>query len=324
MSTRIVVLDGYTLNPGDISWAGFEQLGKLEVHDRTSASQVVQRASGAQMVLTNKVPLPGDVQAKLPDLKYIGVLATGYNVVDINAASQHGITVTNVPAYSTQSVAQHGIALLLELARRIGQHAAAVREGQWSKSADFCFSLGPITELTDKTFGVIGLGKIGIATARIAAAMGMKIIAASVSGAGAREVPGLDVTFVSLDELFASSDVISLHCPLSPKTEKLINADRLSKMKRSAFLINTARGQLIDNHALADALNAGRIAGAGLDVLDIEPPPADNPLINAKNCIITPHLAWYSLEARTRLMDIASSNVKAWLAGSPVNVVNPR
>jgi glycerate dehydrogenase len=324
MAIRIVVLDGYTLNPGDISWAGFEKLGQLEVHDRTPASQIVERAASAQVVLTNKVPLNADSLSKLPDLKYIGVLATGYNVIDIAAAHQRGVTVTNVPAYSTESVAQHGISLLLELARRTGQHAQAVREGQWSKSADFCFALGPITELSGKTFGVVGMGKIGIATARIAAAMGMKIIAASVSGAGPRPVPGLDVSFVSLDELFATSDVVSLHCPLTPKTDKLINADRIAKMKPSAFLVNTARGQLIDNQALADALNQGRLAGAGLDVLDIEPPPASNPLIGAKNCVITPHLAWYSIEARIRLMQIATSNLEAYLAGKPVNVIKPQ
>lgn len=324
MSTSIVVLDGHTLNPGDISWNAFKAQGNIIVNERTPVDQIVQRVGEATCVLTNKVPLSAGTLAKLPKLKYIGVLATGYNVIDINAAAAQGITVTNVPSYSSDAVGQHAMGLLLELARKIGQHAAAVRQGQWSTSQDFCFSLGPIVELNGKTLGVIGLGRIGLSFAKIAAAMGMKIIAASSSGRTDRDTQGVDVTWVSQDELFAQSDVISLHCPLTPTTEHLINAARLATMKPSAFLINTARGQLIDNQALADALNAGRLAGAGLDVLDQEPPPASNPLIGAKNCVTTPHLAWYAKESRARLMDIAASNLKAYLDGKPVNVIKPK
>lgn len=323
MYSRIVVLDGYTLNPGDISWGAFEALGELTVHDRTPADAVAQRAAGAPVVLTNKTALDGPTLAKLPALRYIGVLATGYNVVDVPAAHAQGIAVTNVPAYSTESVAQHGIGLMLELARRTGQHAQAVRDGHWSTAEDFCFALGPVIELNSRTLGIIGLGRIGLATARIAAAMGMKIIAFSRSGGKGRDLQGLDITFVSLEELLATADVVSLHSPLSPQTHHLINADRLAMMKPTAFIINTARGQLIDNQALADALNDGRIAGAGLDVLDVEPPAADNPLITAANCVITPHLGWYALEARQRLMAVAAANLKAYLDGQPQNVVKP-
>lgn len=321
MSTPIVVLDGHTLNPGDLSWQPLEKLGSVTVHDRTPADQIVARAKDATIVFTNKVPLAADTLAQLPRLKYIGVLATGYNVVDIKAAAARGITVTNIPAYGTLSVAQHAMGLLLELTRRIGLHSRAVAQGQWSASKDFCFSLAPLTELNGKTMGILGLGRIGLSFARIAQAMDMKIIAASLSGRTDRDTDGVDVSWVSLDELFAQCDVLSLHCPLTPQTEHLVNQDRLSQMKPTAFILNTARGQLIDNQALADALNHGRIAGAGLDVLDVEPPPADNPLIGAKNCVITPHLAWYAQESRQRLMGIAASNLEAFMQGKPVNVV---
>lgn len=325
MSTSIVALDGHTLNPGDISWAKFKALGNLTVHERTpnDTNEIVKRIGDASCVLTNKVPLSADTLSKLPGLKYIGVLATGYNVIDVTKASAQNVTVANVPTYSSDAVGQHAMGLLLELARKIGMHSQAVSQGQWSTSPDFCFSLGPIVELNGKTLGVIGLGRIGLSFAKIAAAMGMKIIAASSSGRTDRDTQGVDVTWVSQDELFAQSDVITLHCPLTPSTEHLVNAKRLATVKPSAFLINTARGQLIDNQALTDALNQGKLAGAGLDVLDQEPPPADNPLLNAKNCVITPHLAWYAKESRARLMDIAANNLKAFLDGSPVNVIKP-
>lgn len=324
MSTSIVVLDGHTLNPGDISWAHFKALGNITVHERTPADEIIQRVGDAPCLLTNKVPLSADTLSKLPDLKYIGVLATGYNVIDIAAAHAQGVTVTNVPSYSSEAVGQHAMGLLLELARKIGTHAQAVRQGQWSSSKDFCFSLGPIVELNGKTLGIVGLGRIGLSFAKIAAAMDMNIIATSSSGRTDRDTEGVKVSWVSQDELFAQSDVISLHCPLTPQTEHLVNAKRLATMKPSAFIINTARGQLIDNQALADALNQGKLAGAGLDVLDQEPPPAKNPLLAADNCVITPHLAWYAKESRARLMDIASNNLKAYLDGKPVNVIKPK
>jgi glycerate dehydrogenase len=328
MSTSIVVLDGYTLNPGDLSWKSFEQQGNLTVHERTPADQIIARAKDAPAVLTNKAPLSAATLRQLPELKYIGVLATGYNIVDIQAAAEQGVTVTNVPSYSSESVAQHAMALLLELARGIGLHSQAVRDGQWGASKDFCFSLSPIVELNGKTMGIIGLGRIGVALGKIAAAMGMNIIATSSSGRTAKHVDGLPVKWVQMDELFKQSDVISLHCPLTPQTEHLVNAPRLAMMKPTAFVLNTARGQLIDNQALADALKQGRLAGAGLDVLASEPPdpkdPKTNALIEAPNCVITPHLAWYARESRQRLMSIASDNLKAFLAGQPQNVIASR
>lgn len=324
MSSKIVVLDGFTLNPGDLSWQPLQSLGDLTVHDRTPADQIVARAKDAPIIFTNKVPLTAETLAQLPNLRYIGVLATGYNVVDINAAAQRGVTVTNIPTYGTLSVAQHAMGLLLELTRQTGLHSRAVAKGQWSQSKDFCFSLAPMFELNDKTLGVLGLGRIGLAFAKIAQAMEMNIIAASLSGKTDRDTQGVNITWVSMDELFTQADVLSLHCPLSPRTEKIINAQRLAQMKQSAYIINTARGQLIDNHALADALNESRIAGAGLDVLDTEPPAPDNPLIGARNCVITPHLAWYARESRQRLMGIAASNLQAFLQGKPVNIVAPK
>jgi len=321
MSDRIVVLDGYTLNPGDISWAAFEECGELTVYDRTPAESIVERALGCRYVLTNKTPLGKETLARLPGLAYIGVLATGYNVVDVAAAKARGVTVTNVPTYGTDSVAQHATALLLELARRPALHAQAVREGGWTASGEWCFSLAPIIELSGKTLGVVGIGRIGRAFARIAAAMGMEIIAHDEYPPDAAALAGLEVEFTGLDELFRRADVIGLHCPLTPATERLVNAERLSLVKSTAFLLNTSRGPLVDNRALADALHAGRIGGAGLDVLDVEPPPADNPLLTAPNCIITPHIAWYARAARERLMATAVDNLRAFVAGNPVNTV---
>ncbi len=283
MADRIVVLDGYTLNPGDISWEGFEEFGDVTVYDRTPAETILERAAGARFLLTNKIPLDAESLAALPDLAYIGVMATGYNVVDVLAAKERGVVVTNVPTYGTDSVAQHATALLLELARQPALHAAAVREGQWSSSVDWCFSLAPINELSGKVMGIVGIGRIGRALARIGAAMGMTIIAHDEYPPDAEALAGLDVEFTELDDLFRRADAVSLHCPLTPETERLVNAERLALMKPTAFLLNTSRGPLVDNQALADALKAGTLAGAGLDVLDEEPPPADNPLLTAPN-----------------------------------------
>jgi glycerate dehydrogenase len=321
MTERIVVLDGYTLNPGDISWHPVSSLGDMEVHERTAKDQILQRAKNATCLLINKVPLNCDTIAGLPDLHYIGVLATGYNVVDIAAAAAHNVVVTNIPTYGTDSVAQHVAALMLEFARGISVHNRAVHAGQWSKSPDWCFSLQPMFELSGKTLGIVGIGRIGQAVARIGTAMGMNIIAHDVFWPGDDALAGMEVTQVEMDELFARSDVISLHCPLTPETENLVDADRLRAMKTNAIIINTSRGPLIDSQALAEALHNGIIGGAGLDVLDVEPPVADHPLLNAPNCIITPHLAWNAIEARMKLMQITANNLETYLNGSPQNVV---
>lgn len=313
---RIVVLDGFTLNPGDLSWSGFEELGAVEVHEHTTPEMVLKRAQGAPLVLTNKTVLSGDRLRALPGLRYVGVLATGYNVVDIAAAAELGIAVTNVPGYASPSVAQAVFALLLELANRTGHHAAAVSVGRWSQCRDFCFWDMPLVELAGLTFGIVGYGAIGNAVATIARAFGMKVVVCSRRPvAGEENVP--------LDTLFSQADVISLHCPLTPETKGLVNAARLARMKSSALLINTGRGPLIDEAALAEALNSGRLAGAGLDVLGQEPPAADNPLFQAKNCFITPHIAWATKASRARLMETAVSNLRAFLAGTPQNVIRP-
>jgi glycerate dehydrogenase len=318
MSTavRIVVLDGFTLNPGDLSWFPLEELGQVDIYDRTPPELVVERASGAPVVLTNKTILMGDALKVLPDLRYIGVLATGYNVVDLATATQRGIAVSNVPGYAAPSVAQAVFALLLELANRTGDHARAVTAGRWATCRDFCFWDTPLVELSGLTLGLVGFGAIGRAVSFIARAFGMRVIVHS-----RRSVDGEEN--VSLDALFSQADVISLHCPLTPATKGFVNADRLALMKPSAFLINTGRGPLIDEKALADALNQGRIAGAGLDVLSQEPPPAGHPLFTAKNCIITPHIAWATKASRERLLATSVANVRAFLAGAPQNLVTP-
>ncbi|HSI15415.1 MAG TPA: D-2-hydroxyacid dehydrogenase [Chthoniobacter sp.] len=313
-SPRIVVLDGYTLNPGDLSWSSLEELGQVEIHEHTSPELTVERAQGAPLVLTNKTVLSGDTLRALPGLRYVGVLATGYNVVDIAAAAELGIAVTNVPGYAAASVSQAVFALLLELANRVGDHARAVSSGRWAASRDFCFWDSPLVELSGRTLGIVGFGAIGRDVANIARAFGMRVIVHS-----RRPVEGEEN--VSLDDLFAKADVVSLHCPLTPETKNLVNAERLSRMKPTAFLINTGRGPLIDEAALADALNRSQIAGAGLDVLGKEPPAADNPLFTAKNCFITPHIAWATKEARERLMATTVANVRAFLAGTPQNLV---
>jgi len=326
---NIVVLDGYTLNPGDLSWNGLESLGKCEIYDRSSPPEVLKRASGAEIVLVNKIVLSRETIFSLPRLKYIGVTATGYNIVDVVAARERGIAVTNVPSYGTRSVAQMTFALLLELTQRVGHHAQTVRDGRWTACPDFCYWDYPLLELDGLTMGIVGLGRIGRSVANLAAAFGMKVMAYSRSsragvppadaGAG---VPPAPVQLVDLETLFRQSDVISLHCPLTPETKHLVNAERLSWMKSSAFLLNTSRGALIDEPALAEALNSNRLAGAGLDVLGIEPPPGDHPLLHVRNCLITPHIAWATRAARSRLLAIATANVSAFLYGKPQNVVS--
>lgn len=313
---KIVVLDGYCLNPGDLNWEGLKALGELTVHDRTPAEKTAARIAGADAVFTNKTALTAEILRGAKTLRYIGVLATGYNIVDVAAARECGVTVTNIPMYGTASVAQHAFALLLELTQHVGLHEEAVRAGEWSSNADWCFSKTPLVELSGKSLGIVGYGRIGRATAQIGRAFGMNILAAdAIQNA-------TDVEWRSVDNLLREADVVSLHCPLTPETNGLMNAARLRMMKPSAFLLNTSRGPLIVNQDLADALNAGVIAGAGLDVLDVEPPKQGNPLIGAKNCIVTPHMAWATKEARARLMDIAVENLRVFLAGTPANVVS--
>lgn len=315
----IKVLDGYGLNPGDLSWRGFEELGELTVYDRTAPEQVVERAAGAEALLTNKTPLTADVLEALPGLRYVGVLATGYNVVDVGAARARGITVTNIPAYATASVAQTVFALLLAIVHRVEHYTAENRAGRWTSGADFCYWDYPLVELAGKRIGIVGFGNTGQATARIAAAFGMQV---TVFTSKPAEALPAGVMRAELDELFASCDVVSLHCPLTGQTRNLVDARRLALMKPTAVLINTGRGPLVNERDLADALNAGRLYAAGVDVLSCEPPRADNPLLSARNCFITPHIAWATREARMRLMEAAAENLRRFVAGEPVNVVS--
>lgn len=315
---KIVVLDGYTLNPGDLSWDELKSLGECEIYDRTPPGEVVKRAADAEIVLTNKAIVSREHIQALPRLKYIGVLATGYNIVDVAAARECNIPVANVPTYGTRSVAQHTFTLLLELTQHVGHHAQTVRDGRWTKSPDFCYWDYPLVELEGLTMGIVGFGRIGRAVADLALGFGMKVFVTSATPKQA--LPG--VRFVDLETLLRQSDVVSLHCPLTAQTKGLVNKERLLLMKPTAFLLNTSRGPLIDEAALADALNSGRIAGAGLDVLSVEPPPAGNPLLQAKNCLITPHIAWATRSARSRLMQAAVANIRAFLDGNPQNVVN--
>ncbi len=324
---RIVVLDAFTLTPNEPgrvideaepTWDELARLGTVEVHPRTAEMQVVERVGDAEIVLTNKAVLSRRTIESLPRLRYIGVIATGVNVVDLAAARERGVTVTNAPGYSGGSVAQHVFALLLELANAVGDHARAVRDGAWARSSDFAFTTQPLVELAGKQLGIVGMGDIGQKVASIGQALGMRIAAHSRTP---KPLP-FPVEWLGVDELFATSDVVSLHCPLTDETRNLVNADRLGRMKRSAFLLNTGRGPLVDEAALATALNEGRIAGAGLDVLSTEPPPADNPLLTADNCVITPHVAWATREARQRLLEIVTGNLRAFLDGRACNVVN--
>ena len=315
---KIIVLDGYGLNPGDLTWKGFEELGELTVYDRTSPSELLERAAGAEALVTNKTLITSENMDALPDLKYIGVLATGYNVVDIDAAKARGIVVTNIPAYSTASVAQMVFAHILNITQRVGYYADENKQGRWTKNADFCYWDTHLVELQGKKMGIVGFGNIGQATARIAQAFGMEVCVYSSKPQFA--LPS-GIKKMELDELFRECDVVSLHCPLTPDTKEMVNAERLSKMKPNAILINTGRGPLINEQDLADALNEGKIAAAGLDVLSVEPSVEGNPLLGARNCFITPHIAWATLEARTRLMDIAVQNLKSYLKGQIVNNV---
>jgi glycerate dehydrogenase len=316
-SMQIVILDGHTTNPGDLTWAPVEALGPTTVHARTPDDLIVGRAAAAEAVLTNKTPLAAATLAALPRLRYVGVLATGVNVVDLAAARARGITITNVPEYSTPNVAQATWALVLELTNQVGRHAAGVRAGRWTACEDFCYWETELVELAGLTLGLVGYGRIARAVAAVGRAFGMQVIAhrrqAGVADDGTPSVP--------LDELFAASDVVSLHCPLTPETAGLVDARRLALMKPTALLVNTARGGLVVEADLAAALDAGRIAGAGLDVLSAEPPPADNPLLGARNCIITPHVAWATRNARGRLIEVAAANLRAFAAGRPQNVV---
>ena len=306
----IVVLDGYTLNPGDLSWDALRELGSCEIYDRSAPDEIVPRSTSAEIVLTNKVKLNGEYMSSVSTLKYIGVTATGYNIVDVAAARERKVIVTNVPTYGTQSVAQMTFALLLELTQHVGHHAQTVREGRWTRSPDFCYWDYPLIELDGLTLGIIGFGRIGKMVGQLAEAFGMKVLTYS------RKQP-----VAEMETLFRRSDIISLHCPLTPQTEHLVNEKRLAWMKPTAFLLNTSRGPLIDESALAKALNEGRIAGAGLDVLAVEPPTADNPLLRAKNCLITPHIAWATRAARSRLTEAVVENLRAFLAGESKNVV---
>jgi len=316
---KITVLDGYALNPGDLSWDGLRRLGEVEVFDRTPESEAAERARGATAVLTNKTPLHEDTLGELPELKYIGVLATGYNVVDVGAAKERGIVVTNIPTYGTASVAQFVFALLLELCHNVRLHSDAVRAGEWARSPDWSFWKTPLVELAGRTMGIVGFGRIGRQTGRIADAMGMRVIAHDTFQGDPPAYPGF--RWAELEELLAESDVVSLHSPLTPETQGMMNARTLALMKPGGFLINTSRGPLVVDHDLADALNAGRLAGAGLDVLSLEPPDSGNPLLAARNCLVTPHMAWATREARGRLMQTAVENLAAYVAGKPQNVI---
>jgi len=317
---KIVVLDGHTLNPGDNPWDAVADLGELTVYDRTPTELIVQRALAADIILTNKTPLSAATLDQLPRLRFIGELATGYNNVDVEAAGRRGIPVANVPEYSTSSVAQHVFALLLALTNHVALHDRAVHDGEWSAAPDFSFWKAPLTELAGKTMGIVGLGRIGGQVARIAQAFGMEVVAYNPRSRQA--LHGITVHWLELPELFATADVVSLHAPLTADNAGFVDADLLRGMRRTAILINTARGPLVNEADLAQALNGGTIAGAGLDVVSREPISPANPLLGARNCIITPHIAWASLAARQRLMATTAENVRAFLAGSPVNVVN--
>ena len=316
---RIVVIDGHTLNPGDLSWKELHTYGDVVMFDRTPAEQITERCKNAEIILTNKVPISAITIAAANDLKLICVTATGFNIVDVDAASKRNILVCNVPAYGTSSVAQHTFALILELANRVGVNSSSVREGEWERSPDFCFSKGRITELQGKTMGIIGMGKIGTQVATLAAAFEMRVIYNSQT----KKENNL-ATYAKLEEVFAQSDILSLHCPLTRNNNQFVNQNLLSKMKPSAWIINTSRGQLINEKDLADALDADQLGAAAFDVLSVEPPPTTNPLLRAKNCVVTPHTAWMSLEARKRILGVSVQNIDCYLKGEPQNLVSGR
>jgi len=316
---KLTILDGYCVNPGDLTWDALRQFGEVEVFDRTRVDEVLERAAGAAIALINKTPLPGYILRQLPELRYIGVLATGYDVVDMETAQEQGIVVTNVPTYGTASVAQFVFALLLELCHNVKLHSDAVRAGEWAHSPDWSFWKSPLMELAGKTMGIVGFGRIGRQTGRIADAMGMRVIANDTYHGDEPAFSGF--RWASVEEILRESDVVSLHSPLFPETRGMINRGSLALMKPTAFLINTSRGPLVVDRDLADALNAGRLGGAGLDVLSVEPPTEHNPLLSARNCLVTPHIAWATKEARSRLVDLVVENITAFMAGEPRNVV---
>lgn len=317
---KIVVLDGYTENPGDLSWGAFEELGELTVYDRTPEEEIVARIGSAEAVIVNKTPITRATLDACPGIRYIGVLATGYNVVDVAAAKERGIPVCNVPTYGTASVGQFAIGLLLEICHHIGAHSDSVHAGDWERSADWCYWNYPLIELDGKTLGVIGFGRIGQATARIAKAMGMNVLAYDLHPSESGRALG---EYVDLDTLLRTSDVIALHCPLFPETQGIIDRDAIARMKDGVIILNNSRGPLIVEQDLADALNSGKVAAAGLDVVSTEPIRADNPLLSARNCIITPHISWAAREPRERIMTASAENLRAFLNGAPIHVVNP-
>lgn len=316
---KIVVLDGYALNPGDLTWDGIRNFGELVVHDRTSPEEILPRSLEADVVFTNKTPIRENIINQLPKLKFIGVLATGYNIIDVDAAAAKGVVVSNIPDYGSYSVAQLTFALLLELCHHTQRHSDTVREGKWAASRDWCYWESPLVELAGKTMGIIGFGNIGQKVGDMATAFGMTVVGSARTRSDQRHRPNF--RWKDVPGLLEVSDVVSIHCPLTPDTHGLINAKSLRTMKRGAFLLNTSRGPIVVDEDLADALNEEVIAGAGIDVLSTEPPPADNPLFKAKNCIITPHIAWATTEARTRLMNMAVKNLEAFVKGAPTNVV---
>jgi len=317
---KIVILDGYTENPGDLSWEDIDKLGELTVYDRCAGEdEVIERIAGAEIIITNKTPVSKKAIESNKNLKYIGVLATGYNIIDCKTARENGIPVSNVPAYGTYAVAQFAISLLLEICHRIGHHDQAVKEGRWEKNPDWCFWDYPLIELIGKTMGIIGFGRIGQATGRIAGALGMEVLACDKAP---NEEGRKIASYVSLEELYEKSDVISLHCPLFPDTDGIINRESIAKMKDGVIIINNSRGALIVEQDLAEALNSGKVYAAGLDVVSVEPIKPNNPLLKAKNCFITPHMSWAPVECRERIMNIAVDNLRSFLNGKPVNVVN--
>lgn len=316
---KIVILDAYTTNPGDLSWEWLGKFGEFKIYDYSNRDGIVERAKGCDIVITNKTPLDSKILAHLTGLKYIGLLSTGYNIVDIKFAAQMGVPVVNIPTYSTAAVTQHTFALLFELTNQVGLHSNSVHSGEWSSSKHFCYWKTPLVEVDNKNFGIIGYGKIGSSVAKTALAFGMNVM---VYTPHPPEQGEKGIEFVSLDELLENSDVVSLHCPLTKLTEKIVNKDFLLKMKRSAYLINTSRGALIDETSLAEALNNDDIAGAGLDVLSTEPPKTDNPLLSCEKCFITPHIAWAGYETRKRLMSICEENIRSFLDGNTINAVN--
>ena len=320
---NIVVLDGYTENPGDLSWAGFKELGNLTVYDRTSLTEedeIISRIGKAEAVITNKTPLSKATIESCPSIKYIGVLATGYNVVDVDAAKEKGIPVSNIPTYGTTAVAQFAMAMLLEICHHVAHHSQAVHNGRWENNKDWCFWDYPLIELAGKTMGIIGFGRIGQNMATLAQAFGMNVVVHDTY-----QKPELETDtckYVKLDELYSEADIISLHCPLFPDTEGIINSTSIAKMKDGVIILNNSRGLLIVEKDLADALNSGKIYAAGLDVVSTEPIKGDNPLLKARNCFITPHISWAPKESRQRLMNIAIDNLRAYSSGNPINVVN--